>query len=481
MKFVKLLTFLLLLSQSFFIDAVEGNFQQIAGSPFETGANPASSAYSPIASGNLFVAIPNFGDDTVSVYEANQTTGVLTPVVGSPFSTGSEPAWQAFSPIASGNLFSAVANFSSNSVSVYEVAQATGTFIPVIGSPFATGVGPASVEFSPIVSGNLFAAIPNTSDDNVSVYLVNQMTGTFIPVPGSPFPTGSVPNFATFSPLVSGNLFAAVANFDSDTVSVYAVNQVTGLFTPVPGSPFPTGTTPYSVRFTPLVSGNLFAAVANNISDNISVYLVNQTTGVFTEVPGSPFPAGSAPNELAFSLLPSGMLLAAVVNFDSNDVSVYEVNQTMGTFIPVAGSPFATEEKPDGIAFSPLLSGNLFAAVGNFGDNTVSVFQVTTNSTPPTPPLPPTNLKGFQKANKFLNRTDYVNIITWDPPLIGTGIGGYLIFRNNQFLGEISSQQHLKFIDSNIKKGKTYTYYIISINSAGLSIPALVIVKGYKK
>ena len=88
MKFVKLLTFVLLLSQSFCLDAAEGSFQQIAGSPFAAGANPASSAYSPIVSGNLFAAVPNFGGITVSVYEVNQTTGVLTQVAGSPFATG---------------------------------------------------------------------------------------------------------------------------------------------------------------------------------------------------------------------------------------------------------------------------------------------------------------------------------------------------------------------------------------------------------
>ena len=160
-----------------------------------------------------------------------------------------EPAWQAFSPIASGNLFSAVANFNDNTVSVYEVNQTTGAFIPVAGSPFATGAAPSSVEFSSIVSGNLFAAIPNNADNTVSVYEVNQITGAFTPVAGSPFPTGAIPNFASFSPLVSGNLFAAVANFNGNTVSVYEVNQTTGVFTPVPGSPFPTGTTPIQCNF----------------------------------------------------------------------------------------------------------------------------------------------------------------------------------------------------------------------------------------
>ena len=133
---------------------------------------------------------------------ADQTTGALTQVVGSPFATGSQPAWQAFSPVASGNLFSAVANFNDNTVSVYEVDQTTGAFTPVEVHLLQRGVGPSSVEFSPIVSGNLFAAIPNTADNTVSVYKVNQTTGAFTPVVGSPFATGLGPNFAVFSPYI---------------------------------------------------------------------------------------------------------------------------------------------------------------------------------------------------------------------------------------------------------------------------------------
>lgn len=459
MKFSKLYLLCVFVCQSFLLNAdVPGTFQQIVGSPFGAGANPASSAYSPIVSGNLFAAIPNFGDNTVSVYSVNQTTGSFTPVVGSPFATGSQPAWQAFSPIASGNLFSAVANFNDNTVSVYEVDQTTGAFIPVAGSPFATGVGPASVEFSPIVAGNLFAAIPNTSDNTVSVYNVNQTTGAFTPVSGSPFPTGSVPNFAAFSPLASGNLFAAIANFNDNTVSVYEVNQTTGAFTSVPGSPFLTGTTPYSVQFSPLVSGNLFAAVANNSSNNISVYEVNQTTGVFTEVPGSPFAAGVQPNELAFTILPSGNLLAAAVNFITNDVSVYQVNQTTGAFTQIAGSPFATGGAPDGIAFSPLLSGNLFAAVANFADNTVSVFQVTTQT------LPPSNFIGVVKKNRFLNKTEYVLKSKWDPsPSIDVVF--YRIFENGHLVDTVLASSRLIFITCLDSKHEARRFQVVAVNS----------------
>jgi fibronectin type 3 domain-containing protein len=88
------------------------------------------------------------------------------------------------------------------------------------------------------------------------------------------------------------------------------------------------------------------------------------------------------------------------------------------------------------------------------------------------PPLPPTNLKGFQRANRFATQTDYVNILTWNVPIEGAPIVAYKIFRNKELsklIAVISNQKPLKFEDHNRKKGKTYTYYIVSIDEAGNS------------
>ncbi len=453
-------------------------FQQVPGSPFPAGSGPATSIFSPVVLGNLFAAVPNYSSNTISVYEVNQTTGAFTEVPLSPFATGSLPAWAAFSPItSSGKLFAAVANFNDNTVTVYSVDETTGEFTQVAGSPFSTGKGPVSVEFSPLASGNLFAVVANSADNDVSVYAVNQNTGTFTQVPGSPFPTGALPNNATFSPLVAGNLFAAVVNFNDDTVSVYEVNQTTGAFTSVIGSPFATGSGPYNVNFSPLASGNLFAAVTNDIGNTISVFEVNQTTGTFTEVPSSPFSAGSGTNQIAFSPIYMGNLYAAAVNFGSNDVSLYQVNQTTGFFTQLPGSPFASGINPDGIAFSPIVSGNLFAAVANFGDSTVSVYQLISSTI-----SPPSNLTAVQLTNQFLTWTEYVNYLTWTAPTGGVPAVGYKIFLNNlsNLLATIyTSDPIVHFEDCHVKKGVSYTYFIESIDASGnVSQPISITIGG---
>lgn len=95
---------------------------------------------------------------------------------------------------------------------------------------------------------------------------------------------------------------------------------------------------------------------------------------------------------------------------------------------------------------------------------------------------PPRHLEGIQKANRFATQTDLVNILTWKAPSQGTVAVAYKIFRDshlNKLLAVISSQQPLKFEDHNRKKGKTNTYFIVSIDSFGnISTPATVTIKG---
>jgi len=100
-------------------------------------------------------------------------------------------------------------------------------------------------------------------------------------------------------------------------------------------------------------------------------------------------------------------------------------------------------------------------------------------------PLPPVHLKGFQQANKFATQTDYVNVLTWDPPSGGSSIVKYRIYRIsqdrllNKLIGEVSSEATLRFKDHNRTKGKTYTYSIVSEDELGaISAPTIVKIKG---
>jgi DNA-binding beta-propeller fold protein YncE len=167
----------------------------------------------------------------------------------------------------------------------------------------------------------------------VSVFAVNASAGALSAVTGSPFPTGSHPISLAYSP---GGGQLAVANQSDNTVSVFAAaNASTGALSAVTGSPFPTGNQPISLAYNP---GGGQLATANNGANTVSVFAANASTGALTAVPGSPFATGTAPYSVADS--PGGGPLA-VANQGANTVSVFaDGPPSASTISPTGGGSY---------------------------------------------------------------------------------------------------------------------------------------------
>lgn len=338
-----------------------------------TGSTPFGMAYSPFAGGNVYIAVVGSGDNTVTIYSEDPTTGLVTPIATTGLS-GTMPFGVAFSSVFNGNLFFAVVNNSSANVSVYQVNIATGAIHEVPGSPFSlVPLSPDAIAYSPIIDGNLFAAVINASPFNVlSIFPIDPVTGAFNTLAVSAIGTDIDPSDVAFSPIIGGKLFAAVANFTSNTVSVYNINPATGAPTFI-GNFNTLGSGATGVAFSPLVSGNLFAAVTNFISNNISVYSVDTSTGVFTQI-GSPVLTGISPTAIAFSPLIGGNFFAAVSNFNNGNISIYSVDTMTGVFTLI--QTVTTGAELSDIKFSPILPGGLFAAAIASNVNTLFSYQV---------------------------------------------------------------------------------------------------------
>jgi 6-phosphogluconolactonase (cycloisomerase 2 family) len=149
--------------------------------------------------------------------------------------------------------------------------------------------------------------------------------------------------------------FAYVTNIRTNVVSAYTVDVTTGALSPVPGSPFPTGTAPYGGAITP---SQKFLYIADNACPNlictapstISGYTINPITGTLTPVPSSPFPAGMGPHSIA--IVPSGQFLY-VTNAKSSNISGYSINPGTGELTQIAGSPFSAGMTTQGIVVDP--------------------------------------------------------------------------------------------------------------------------------
>lgn len=136
------------------INTTTGALTPVTGSPFSTGVagnNPQGVAVSP---DGRFVFVANnsgpldFGN--VVAFSVDTSTGALTPVSGSPFIFGPNPQLMAVDPsgqylyvtITDAGEPPAIGPPGTGGLYVFSIIQSTGALTPVPGSPFTTNVGP---------------------------------------------------------------------------------------------------------------------------------------------------------------------------------------------------------------------------------------------------------------------------------------------------------------------------------------------------
>ena len=230
-----------------------------------------------------------------------------------------------------------VSDFSNGEIDAFTIGKSTGALTQVTGSPFSTGPAPgAGIAIDPQTR---FLYLTNSS--GVLGYTINSSTGALTPIAGSPFPAGNTPIQAIVDP--TGKFLYASNNGDSmGTISAYSIDSTTGALTPIAGSPFATQANfpgPSGFAFGGggkfLYVGMAGTANANNV---VSGFAVDSTTGALTQITGSPFAAGKDPGHIASD--PKGKFLFTA-NSQDNTVSAFTIDATSGALTPISGSPFA--------------------------------------------------------------------------------------------------------------------------------------------
>lgn len=123
--------------------------------------------------------------------------------------------------------------------------------------------------------------------------------------------------------------YAYVTNKNDNNISGYIINQSTGELNSI--GTFPAGNNPQSITVAP---NGKFAYVANNGSNNISGYTINQTTGELASI--GTVTSSNYPSSVLVD--PSGKFVY-VANQDGGNVSGYEINQITGILTPIGTFP----------------------------------------------------------------------------------------------------------------------------------------------
>lgn len=133
-------------SNSIYMHSVTGGTLTALTIPtIATGVNPKKIVISP---NGKYIFVTNNGDNTISAYSANVTTGVLTPVIGSPFA-GPTGAGVYAAAVLQNNKHLIITGDSNAKGYVYNIDDATGA-IAVIGLDFALGANPRAIVTVPL-------------------------------------------------------------------------------------------------------------------------------------------------------------------------------------------------------------------------------------------------------------------------------------------------------------------------------------------
>jgi len=389
---------------------------------------------------------------------ATNTPGVLIPV-------GTAPVALAITPDGT-TVY--VVNAVSNNVTPINVATNTP------GTPIAVGLQPFAIAVTP---DGRTAYIANSEGANVTPITIATNTA------GPPIAVGNFPNGLAITP-DGQTLFVTNASSNSVTPISIATNT--------PGPSFSIGNNPIGIAITP---DGKTGYVTSYFSDSLIPF------DVATHAVGTPIATGGGPNGLAitpdqapfatftFNTIEDGLTVifdasasvspvGSIVNYawDFGDGHTESTSNRVISHLYTSTGPFLvtlTVTNSAGTSTRQVFTGQTVS--NNGGPNATTSVKLTLLS-------PPTRLHGKQVANRFLTQTDLVNILTWNPPQTGELPVAYHIYRNSsltQFVAKVSASKRLTFADHNRKEGKTYSYYIVSIDANGRqSAPTKISIKG---
>lgn len=287
--------------------------------------NPAGTNVYTVNYGNITNSSP-FG--TISVYSINASTGSLT--TGTSTDVG---MWAKAGAVDSTGRY--IVTGDTSACRFFPIDQSTGE------------VGPGTPSWSGCSSGNTYAI----SADPLGKYMYYALSGvtsfSLDPFSGALTMKSNavVPTPQDMAVHPSGQfLFATIGASSTTTnglVYVYSLNSSTGVASQV--SSANTEIAPLSIALDP---PGRFAYVANYNSNSVSVYTFDQATGTLTEV-GTPVAVGTQPKSLDVDA--TGHYLY-VANYGSNDIWVYLINQTTGSLSLAQKIPAGTNPKAIAVA-----------------------------------------------------------------------------------------------------------------------------------
>jgi 6-phosphogluconolactonase len=273
---------------------------------------------------------------------------------------------------------------SNDNVLVFSVDTSTGALTLEPNGPSAPGG--FGIAANPSAS---FLYSSNDTAGGVAGFSINQ-TGALSVVNGSPFllpndpPYSNLNNVDSLAMHPSGQ-FLYAPDSPANEVVAFAIDSPTGVLTPISGSPFPAGSQPEQLVVTP--SGQFLYASDDPDAGTGGIwgFTINSSNGALTTIPGSPFATLTGANPDGLVIHPSGKFLYSAVPY-GNSIEAFTIDQISGALTEMPGSPFTLGVGASPIAFSIAQdpAGKFLYALGS-EDGQIYGFTVDANSGALTP------------------------------------------------------------------------------------------------
>lgn len=307
--------------------------------------------------------------------------------------TGPSPRWIAVADLNHDhNPDIVVANAGSDTTDSGSITvllgDGRGGFHIAPGSPFPAGHLPNDIAVADMNNdGNLDLVIANHQSPYLRVFLGDGQ-GAFHLAPSSPVDVHSRPHphgvvVADFNS--DGKLDAATDSWANNQIEVLFGDGTGRLVTP--GSFFPTGRRPYErLRTADFNNDGHPDIVTTNLDDSTVSILLGNGRGGLSKAPGSPFPAGAKPWEVAVDDLNGDGNADLIIIPYQRDISGPSENAVTvllgdgrGGFHPLSGSPLPLEDclGPNSVAAGSLGTDGLHAiAVACAESRTLRIYRL---------------------------------------------------------------------------------------------------------
>ena len=305
---------------AFDVDPATGTLTQVAA-PIPAGFSPLHVAIDPLG---RFAHVAAFESLAVRSYRLEPPSRV--PVFADESSADFRVRRVAVHP--SGRFVYAT-DEDNDRIAMFAVDETTGELRPLVPGTVTTGRIPVSVMVHP---NGRFAYVANSGEDTIGVYAIDDTTGVLTEIPGNLFTLpadAAIPSVLAIDP--RGEFaYLGSTSATSESISLFAVNPTTGALTLL-GTPLDIGgQNPEDIAVHP--SGQ-FVYVVVGIENLVSAFARVGNTLTYVDS----FEVGESPSGVAVDVTGK---FAYVTNTNDHTISIFSINQETGVLTP-RGAPFA--------------------------------------------------------------------------------------------------------------------------------------------